>query len=543
MKQGSSSIFKLAVASAAAFAMVAPLSACGGDDQPTTADDGKPIVYIKVKRDVKDNSIKMEDTQYSKELEAACDCHIDWTEVSSNAWEQQKMATLAGNNIPDIGLALYGNGEASHYSDYFEDFAQRLDEMPNVKEFLDAHPDAEKYVALGDTIPLLPSDRGKTYEVSGTHMFINKTWLDKLGLEMPTTWDELEQVLIAFRDQDPNGNGQADEIPMNIHGIGFNFNSAFTLLNSAGVTTSFMGGGASEQGMYVEDGQVKDYYTSDALKQVIGFLADLMSQGLIPKDTFTRDDSQYNSQTQSDGELALTGVSFGWSANSEYGALQDQYVTIPPLKATADMPDSEVKWDYSQDAARWAYAGTGLSVKAGAENMDAILKIVNAMYDEKISVEGFFGDIGNILTDDGNGQYTIDPENAYPTGFADTSGVALWDRCSGWIRDDVTIVNDEGGDAVSKSDEAVREVRDNNVDPTGDVIPVYVKLNTDDLNTVQNNLTAINNYAQNQWATWIQNGGVDEGWDQYVTEVTAESLGLQENIDIWQKYYDEAIGQ
>ena len=46
MKQGSSSIFKLAVASAAAFAMVAPLSACGGDDQPTTADDGMPIGYF-----------------------------------------------------------------------------------------------------------------------------------------------------------------------------------------------------------------------------------------------------------------------------------------------------------------------------------------------------------------------------------------------------------------------------------------------------------------------------------------------------------------
>ena len=46
---------------------------------------------------------------------------------------------------------------------------------------------------------MLPSDRGKGYEVSGTHMFINKTWLDKLGLQMPTTWDELENVLDAFR--------------------------------------------------------------------------------------------------------------------------------------------------------------------------------------------------------------------------------------------------------------------------------------------------------------------------------------------------------
>ena len=390
MKQGSSSIFKLAVASAAAFAMVAPLSACGGDDQPTTADDGKPIVYIKVKRDVKDNSIKMEDTQYSKELEAACDCHIDWTEVSSNAWEQQKMATLAGNNIPDIGLALYGNGEASHYSDYFEDFAQRLDEMPNVKEFLDAHPDAEKYVALGDTIPLLPSDRGKTYEVSGTHMFINKTWLDKLGLEMPTTWDELETVLKAFKDGDPNGNGKADEIPMNIRDLGFGLWSPLVLLNSTGIVTNFMGNSASTQGYYVEDGQVKSYYAADEMKDVVTFYNKLMSEGLIPKDTFTRDDSQYASQTQNDGKTALTGVSIGWSSAGEYGDLVDQYVTLPPLKQSADMPDEDVKWDYSMDGTEFAYV---LSVNPDAVNMDAVMKVINAMYGEKLSVEGYFGSI------------------------------------------------------------------------------------------------------------------------------------------------------
>ena len=34
----------------------------------------------------------------------------------------------------------------------------------------------------------------------GNMSFINKKWLDFLGLEMPTTVDEFEQVLIAFRD-------------------------------------------------------------------------------------------------------------------------------------------------------------------------------------------------------------------------------------------------------------------------------------------------------------------------------------------------------
>ena len=45
-------------------------------------------------------------------------------------------------------------------------------------------------------------------------VFINQTWLTNLGLEMPTNIDELETVLRAFRDKDPNGNGKKDELPL-----------------------------------------------------------------------------------------------------------------------------------------------------------------------------------------------------------------------------------------------------------------------------------------------------------------------------------------
>ena len=90
-------------------------------------------------------------------------------------------------------------------------------------------------------------------------------------------------------------------------------------MNSEGVVTSFMGGGASEQGYYVDNGKVKSYYTSDALKDVVSYLHGLMAKGLIPKDVLTRDASQYTSQTVSDGKTALTGVSFGWSNYAEYG--------------------------------------------------------------------------------------------------------------------------------------------------------------------------------------------------------------------------------
>ncbi|SFF04286.1 putative aldouronate transport system substrate-binding protein [Paenibacillus algorifonticola] len=46
----------------------------------------------------------------------------------------------------------------------------------------------------------------------GTVMWIRKDWLEKLSLKPPTTIIELENVLKAFSEQDPNGNGKDDEV-------------------------------------------------------------------------------------------------------------------------------------------------------------------------------------------------------------------------------------------------------------------------------------------------------------------------------------------
>jgi putative aldouronate transport system substrate-binding protein len=86
------------------------------------------------------------------------------------------------------------------------------DNMPNYYSRLYMN-DADKSMTASD---------GKMYFIGGliaqnvNHQgndYINKTWLDKLGLAVPKTVDELTNALIAFRDKDPNGNGQKDEIP------------------------------------------------------------------------------------------------------------------------------------------------------------------------------------------------------------------------------------------------------------------------------------------------------------------------------------------
>lgn len=62
---------------------------------------------------------------------------------------------------------------------------------------------------------------GKTYAIPnayglGNGLAIRQDWLDKLGLKVPTTLDEYENVLKAFVTKDPDGNGKNDTIGLGL---------------------------------------------------------------------------------------------------------------------------------------------------------------------------------------------------------------------------------------------------------------------------------------------------------------------------------------
>ena len=96
------------------------------------------------------------------------------------------------------------------------------------------------------------------------------------------------------------------------------------------------------------------------------------------------------------------------------------------------------------------------------------------------------------------------------------------------------MVDEAGGD-----DKVLCVPADVRFDGIKDVVPVYVRPDTEDSNTLQNNNTAISNYANNQIAKWVQKGGIDKEWDSYVKKVSEPTLGLDANIKIWQKWYDK----
>src|SRR5699024_3793891 len=52
--------------------------------------------------------------------------------------------------------------------------------------------------------------------LSGWKLWINKEFLDELGMEEPTTLDEYYDYLVAVKENNPTGNGEDNEVPLQV---------------------------------------------------------------------------------------------------------------------------------------------------------------------------------------------------------------------------------------------------------------------------------------------------------------------------------------
>jgi len=109
---------------------------------------------------------------------------------------------------------------------------------------------------------------------------INTEWLQKLGLSKPTTIDELYDVLVAFRDKDPNGNGKKDEIPLMglTHALGEGVDHY--------IINAFIQYSASRKAM-IEDGRAFSFHDQDEYRQALIFMNKLVKEGLLLEIAFT----------------------------------------------------------------------------------------------------------------------------------------------------------------------------------------------------------------------------------------------------------------
>ncbi len=160
-------------------------------------------------------------------------------------------------------------------------------------------------------------------------LYINQNWLDKLGLEMPTTLDELSHVLSEFITKDPNGNGKADEMGM----VG-SVNIA-----RGDIPTWLINNYIYYHDKYMfnctDDGEIYIPYDQDAYREGLSYVNGMFEQGLLPELTWTiKESSELPAIFTPADEVAKVGV---WAGYASLRTTQDnptlwEYVPLLPLE-------------------------------------------------------------------------------------------------------------------------------------------------------------------------------------------------------------------
>ncbi len=304
-------------------------------------------------------------------------------------WQAAKDAMFAeGGQLPDVLFkAAMNTSELIRYSDSGQliDLKPLLEEhAPNLWALLQENPDWLSAITLpSGKIAALPTLQ---QTASQNAMWINRDWLDKLGLAMPTDLDSLHDVLVAFRDGDPNGNGKRDEIPLAFLGP---WELKF-LAHAFGVT-------ANDYNLYLDEaGQVHYWPKEDSFWAQAELLREWYDEGLLHKDGFVTADTL---RRITDDKAAVTyGMFFAPTPVSLVTyEMSRQYMLLEPLVYEG----KQVYRDLFGQVTRGVFAITSACTDPGK-----LLEWVDILYSEEGAIEAMAGIEGEDYIVDAEGYWT-----------------------------------------------------------------------------------------------------------------------------------------
>ncbi len=249
----------------------------------------------------------------------------------SEAMNQLTLMCAGGDPLPDVlvgfsdmsGSMMYQYGEEGFFIDmkdlidqYGTEFKAHMAALPQNEQ--DRVWDFITHPGTGEVFGLPTYSAISITDYLQCSMQINEQWLRTLGLEKPTNTQELYDVLVAFRDRDPNGNGRPDELPM----LGFS-QITYYILNAFVYMDN-------KYPFNITDGKIWYPGISDEYRQAMIFLKKLYDEKLIKFDVSLTD---MKSTVSANGKIAKVGIWIGQpesDVNSSTEVL-DQYGVLAPL--------------------------------------------------------------------------------------------------------------------------------------------------------------------------------------------------------------------
>lgn len=554
----STSMNRRSFLSLSAAAATATLAACGGSGAGGAAADISEIDPASVKLPLAETATLTGLTSFPagtesepnnrtifKRLEEATNVHIDWRTIQSDQWGD-KIALEMSNakTLPDfVFSAGFGDTDLLKYA--------KQGVIINVEEYIDAFmpnlsavfEQAPEYRSMCEDIDghiwALPWIEQLGYEKTaiqtiGNMPFINRAWLDYLKLDMPTTVDEFEQVLLAFKEHAADLKSQfgidGDIIPMSCI-LNDGDQDPYILINGFGE-----GYGDPDRGKHIavtDDGEVVCVAQSEGFRKGTEWLHKLYDEGLIDPEAFTQEWSTYVAK----GKSGRYGVCFSWDVANI--ATLEGWEPIPALEADmVNITPQTSSFTSGFDRGRCVVTGA-------AANPALVCSWLDQMYDPFQSPQNNWGTYGEdddfdifVLGKNAEGE---DMLQHAPLGDASPVEVREAESVGGPL----AILDSYYDVYVTCPDDAQYRLDWIKDICTPDMSFKYcypnVFMTAEDTTQVSNLMSDIQKCINTAKSDWIMNGFNDSDWDKFQQDL--EAYHLSEFIEIHQRYLTAYLDQ
>lgn len=238
---------------------------------------------------------------------------------------------LASGDIPDL---IFFNKRTDAIKYYQDGLIADLD------GYLDQFPKLQKYFSQDQWDAL--KFKGKTIGTPGLELvsgiagwWIRNDWLKKLNLQVPTTTEELFQVMKAFTFNDPDGNGKDDTYGF-VGGVpkdGDISNTSVQALGLHAVTWLF---GVSPHKIDIVDGKLVNHNTDPRMKEAVSFINRIVTEKVIHPDWVTSSEGNQVIEKIQRGKIGVAVQDWRMMDNPtkilEISGETPEWISIPPVK-------------------------------------------------------------------------------------------------------------------------------------------------------------------------------------------------------------------
>ena len=484
-----------------------------------------------------------------KRLEEATNVHVNWKAIQGDQWGDKIQLEMSNiKTLPDfVFTAGFGDTDLLKYGKQgviipVEEYIDKY--MPNLKKVFEQAPEYKSMCTDADGhIWALPWIEQLGYEKTAIQTidnmpYINKAWLDFLGLSVPTTTDEFEKVLIAFRDNADKLKAEF-KIDGEIIPMSFIMNDGgqdpMVLINGFGE-----GIGDADPGRHIavnDDKKVVCTASQEGFKKGLEWLHKLYAENLIDKEAFTQEWSTYVAK----GKSGRYGVAFTWDiANVAQVSIDDliagkNWIPLPMLQAdTKNLTPDNGSFTSGFDRGRCVVTST-------AKNPALVCAWLDQMYAPLQSPQNNWGTYGedddfDIFEMDKNADGEPMLKHAW---LGDASPVEV--REAEAVGGPLAILDSYYGKYVTCPDDAqyrldwIKDIYTPDMH-TKYIIP-NVFMTTDDTkkcSDLQADITKAINTAKSDW---VMNGFDDAAWNKLQDDLKAYKV--DELLSTYQKYVDE----